>query len=124
MKQDALIKFDENMVDSFVLDSREDFSETENNLLKCLVKKDDELRFILNETIVDSLTRLVSVMQFPLTIVYERYYVDRIYRDEYYSYFSKKHFGISRNTKRLIFIKNRHYRRDFLKNSKKMHEKI
>lgn len=53
-------------------------------------------------------------MPFPLTIVYEPYYVDRIYRDEYYTYYSKKHFGISRNTKRFIFFKGCYYKESFL----------
>lgn len=105
MKKGTLVKFDEQMVESFILDCKEDFNETEESLLSYLCKKDGELENILNQMIIDGLTHLVSVMPFPLTVVYDRYYVDRIYRDEYYSYFSKKHFGISRNTKRLIFIK-------------------
>ena len=124
MKKGTLVKFDEQMVESFILDCKEDFNETEESLLSYLCKKDGELENILNQMIIDGLTHLVSVMPFPLTVVYDRYYVDRIYRDEYYSYFSKKHFGISRNTKRLIFIKNRHTKREFLDNRKRVHKKI
>lgn len=124
MKKGTLVKFDEQMVESFILDCKEDFNETEENLLSYLCKKDDELESILNQTIIGGLTQLVSVMSFPLTIVYDRYYVDHIYRDEYYSFFSKKHFGISRNTKRMIFVKNRHAKRQFLDNRKNVHEQI
>ena len=37
-----------------------------------------------------------------LTFVVENYYVDRIYRDSYYSYFSNKHFETPRYCKRLF----------------------
>ena len=92
MKKGTLVKFDEQMVESFILDCKEDFNETEENLLSYLCKKDDELESILNQTIIGGLTQLVSVMSFPLTIVYDRYYVDHIYRDEYYSFFFEKTF--------------------------------
>lgn len=50
----------------------------------------------------------LKILPYPLTIIYEPYYVDRIYRDEYYRYYARKHFAISRNCRRLIFIHNKY----------------
>lgn len=76
----------------------------------------------------DALTRWVinfcKVLPDSTTAIYEPYYVDRVYRDEYYSYYSKKHFGISRNTKRIIFVKNKYEETDFLSDDHSIHEKI
>lgn len=119
-----MVKFDEQMVELVNLDCKEDFSEGENNFL-CWVCEDDKgLSEILDGNMAKRLTELVEIMPFPLTIVYEHYYVDRIYRDEYYSYYSKKHFEISRNTKRLIFIKGKHEKNEFLDNEKMTHQRI
>ena len=49
---------------------------------------------------------LLEILPYPLTVIYEPYYVDRVYRDEYYRYYAKKDFAISRNCRRLIFIRN------------------
>ena len=39
-----------------------------------------------------------------ITIVVENYYVDRIYRDSYYNFFSNKHLEFNRNCRRITFF--------------------
>lgn len=87
-------------------------------LLDKLIEIDKEFRdFCIlddNEGAQNGIIGILQLLKFPLTIIYEPYYVDRIYRDEYYRYYSKKHFYISRNTKRLIFVQNIHEKTDFI----------
>lgn len=103
-EKNELIDFEPQMLETVTLDCENDFG----GFLQIVSETDSEMKNILSPVIEEGLKELVKLMPFPLTIVYDRYYVDSIYRDEYYSFFSKKHFGISRNTKRLIFIKNTH----------------
>ncbi len=114
MDNNDILGFEEEIVESFALENFDDFASTDESFLAHVSKMDDELKLILNDNLVQSLKQIINLMPFPLTIVYEPYYVDRIYRDEYYTYYSKKHFGISRNTKRLIFFKGCYYKKDFL----------
>lgn len=67
---------------------------------------------------------IVGLCNFPLTIVYDRYYVDKVYRDEFYEYYAKKHFSIFRNTKRFILINNSYSRNELLSNDCVVHNKI
>ena len=110
MNDNAILEFEEKIVESFALENFDDFASTDKSLLAHILEMDDELDLILNDDLICSLKKIISLMPFPLTIVYEPYYVDRIYRDEYYTYYSKKHFGISRNTKRFIFFKGCYYK--------------
>ncbi len=59
---------------------------------------------------------LFATLQFPLTIVCEKTYVDKLYRDTYYTYFSSKHFEISRNCERLTLFEGEFAYNDFLNN--------
>lgn len=52
--------------------------------------------------------------RFPMTSVYDKYYVDRVYRDAYYSYFSNKHFDMPRNCQRLALFQGSFIYEDFL----------
>lgn len=113
MNDNTILEFEEKIVESFVLENFDDFASTDKSLLAHILEMDDELDLILNDDLICSLKKIISLMPFPLTIVYEPYYVDRIYRDEYYTYYSKKHFGISRNTKRFIFFKGCYYKENF-----------
>lgn len=67
---------------------------------------------------------IIRLFEFPLTVIYEPYYVDRVYRDEYYRYYSKKHFRISRNTKRLIFVNGIHGKLDFISDNLEKYNQI
>lgn len=71
-----------------------------------------------------SIENIIRLFYFPITIIYEPYYVDRVYRDEYYRYYSKKHFHISRNTKRFIFINGIYAKTDFLSDDEQKYESI
>ena len=124
-EENTLIKFQEEMVETFILDCKEDFKDVqEGSFLQSICQKDNSLNAILTKLVINGLLDLINVMPFPLTIIYDSYYVDSIYRDEYYSFFSKKHFEISRNTKRMIFVKNEHQKEEFLNNSLSEHKKI
>lgn len=124
MNDNEILGFEEKIVESFVLENFDDFAATDKSFLTHIMEMDKELKFILNNDLICSLGKIISLMPFPLTIVYEPYYVDRIYRDEYYAYYSKKHFGISRNTKRFIFFRNCYYKEDLLDSSNGKQQKI
>ena len=49
----------------------------------------------------DCLVNIISEVGFPCTIICEYNYVDKIYRDTFYSYFAGKHYNYERNCKRL-----------------------
>ena len=95
MDNNDILGFEEEIVESFALENFDDFASTDESFLAHVSKMDDALKLILNDNLVQSLKQIINLMPFPLTIVYEPYYVDRIYRDEYYTYYSKKPFGIS-----------------------------
>ena len=83
-------------------------------LLCELSKIDSEFDNYANKEVKNRLNILFSRLNFPITVIYEPYYVDKVYRDEYYQYYSRKHFNISRNTKRLIFVEGKYSKKDFL----------
>lgn len=124
MSHKQIIKFNERVVESYVLKKIEDFDITKGNFLSRIRKTDKELNAILTRKLIENLKKILELIPFPLTIIYEPYYVDRVYRDEYYAFYSKKHFDISRNTKRLIFFSGCYYKKDFLDNNREIHEKI
>lgn len=47
---------------------------------------------------------LLSQISLPFSIVLDNYYVDKVYRDSYYRYFSSKHYSLSRNCSRIAFF--------------------
>ncbi len=51
------------------------------------------------------LLELFSQLEFPYTVVVEDHYVDRVYRDSYYFYYSSKHFDYGRFCKRLCIFR-------------------
>lgn len=114
MENDNILEFEEQIIECYVLESVNDFASIDKSFLTFISTMDKELNSILNSELIVALEKIISLMSFPLTIVYEPYYVDRIYRDEYYAYYSRKHFGISRNTKRLIFFKNCYFKENFI----------
>ena len=124
MNDNDILGFEEKIVESFVLENFDDFASTDKSFLTHILEMDKELNLVLNKDLICSLGKIIGLMTFPLTIVYEPYYVDRIYRDEYYAYYSKKHFGISRNTKRFIFFRNCYYKEDLLDSSNDKQQKI
>lgn len=55
----------------------------------------------------DRIESICKLIGYPLTVVREENYVDKVYRDSYYSYFAGKYLGISRNCQRLSLFKGR-----------------
>lgn len=70
------------------------------------------------------LGELFQILPYPLTVIYEPYYVDSVYRDEYYRYYSSKHFELSRNCERLTFIHGKYKMTDFLSEKNEIHSEI
>ena len=48
--------------------------------------------------------KFASLLTFPITIFYEPMYVDRAFRDCYYSFFASKHFQVSKNCQRITLF--------------------
>ena len=62
---------------------------------------------------------------FPVTVIHDKYYVDRVYRDAYYSYFSNKHFDMPRNCQRLALFQGKFLYEDFLNgNEERKHQEL
>lgn len=53
------------------------------------------------------LRAVMKMIGFPVTVTCEEYYVDKVYRDSYYSYFASKYLEIPRNCRRLAFFQGR-----------------
>ena len=51
------------------------------------------------------LQKLLFQLPRPYTILQENYYIDRSFRDSYYSYFSNQHFKVKRYSRRLSFFR-------------------
>lgn len=58
--------------------------------------------------------KLFKLLNLPITVIHEKYYIDKIYRDTYYSYFSSKHFEIDRNCQRVTLFQGNLGYDDFL----------
>lgn len=119
-----IIKFNDQYVKAYCIESFSDFNDEKNNFVKCICNDDKEIDKILNEKLVNKIKEIIIKVSFPLTIIYEPYYVDQLYRDEYYTFYSKKHFGLSRNTKRLILISGKFTNKDFIVDDEETHRKI
>lgn len=62
---------------------------------------------------------------YPMTVIYEKSYVDKLYRNTYYTYFSNKHFDIPRECKRLIIFRGEFEYENFFEEIKsEMHQKL
>lgn len=59
----------------------------------------------LNHISEYDLQQILSLTGFPVTVVFERYYCDKVHRDSYYNYFSRMFRDINRNCHRLSFFK-------------------
>lgn len=61
----------------------------------------------LQQSSQDKIACICKAVGYPFTCVLEEDYVDKVYRDTYYSYFSSKYLGISRNCQRLSLFKGK-----------------
>ncbi len=48
--------------------------------------------------------KLSQIIEYPVSIVHEKYYIEKVYRDSYYSFFSSKHFTIERHCQRFTLF--------------------
>lgn len=78
----------------------------------------------VTDGIYQRVKKLLELFTYPITVVYDRYYVDKVYRDEYYEYYARKHIVISRNTKRLVFLNGIYNKLDLLDSSETARERI
>lgn len=70
-------------------------------LSKTNVKSDSDMEMSdFLKPLKDIMVRIVP----PFTVVLENNYVDRVFRDSYYKYFSSSHFDTSRSSRRLSFF--------------------
>ena len=113
----------------YILNSIEDMSDLFLELAS--IENDSNEEFHLqndnlfeDETVKKSIKDIISLFNFPITIVYDPYYVDKVYRDEYYEYYSKKHFKISRNTKRFVFLNGKYSRNELLQSDNNLQSEI
>ncbi len=53
----------------------------------------------------NDMQQILSLTDLPVTIVFERFYCDKVHRDSYYNYFSRMFRNIERNCHRLSFFK-------------------
>ena len=76
----------------------------------------DELQKVITDFNESWMKLLFNILKFPITIVYEKFYVDKLFRDTYYTYFSSKHFEIDRTCGRLVLFEGNFAYEDFLNN--------
>ena len=77
-----------------------------------LDSEDDVIEFLMAIQETTGLTesnrvricQIFEMIQYPFTVVFEREYVDKLYRDTYYAYFASKHTRFAKNCKRLAFF--------------------
>ncbi|MDU1229910.1 MULTISPECIES: hypothetical protein [Clostridium] len=67
----------------------------------------------LNDNSTDKISTICNQIKFPLTIILEDYYIDKVYRDTFFLYFSQKHFNCEKHCKRLTFFKSSFTQDDF-----------
>lgn len=124
MTSKKILRFNDQYVKAYCIESISDFSDGKKTFIKCVFSEDKEAKEILDEKLINKIKGIIVNMPFPLTIIYEPYYVDQLYRDEYYTFYSKKHFGLSRNTKRLVLFSGKYTNEDFIVNDEEKHRKI
>ncbi|MCR5789606.1 MAG: hypothetical protein K6G83_06930 [Lachnospiraceae bacterium] len=86
--------------------------ETNNTIILTLECEDDiqdylreiEVVFSPKESNATRFHSLFSMFRYPVTVVCEKDYVDKTYRDTYYTYFASKHRRFDKNCKRLSFF--------------------
>lgn len=76
------------------------FVESSNDIDELCINIDEN-----NNSFKNKIKDILAIIGYPLTIVCEYNYVDKVFRDSYYNYFSSKHLEIEKNCKRLSFFK-------------------
>lgn len=70
------------------------------------VRSKSDVEFIFNnphctKNDASRLKRIFELISYPFVIFSESNYIDKVYRDSYYTFFSNKHIGLERNCTRI-----------------------
>lgn len=82
----------------------------------------DSLILELDSSGKSNLSSIISMLNKPVTLIVEYPYVDRVFRDSYYSHFSSKHFDVDRYCKRVSLFEGEVCDEDFY--TKNGHDKL
>lgn len=114
----------------YILTGSDDWKEMNEDI----IHKDSGYNFYGNKAkdIFDRLNCLFNCQEYlklsnnKYTVVYEPYYIDKVYRDEYYEFYSRRHFIMPSYTKRFTFIQGEYSYDELLqcKNQKDIEENI
>ena len=84
----------------------------ELSVVKCIENEEDISCFLDEITVTDNtkkkLEQIFERIEIPITVIVEKIYVDRVYRDIYYSVLSGKHFEYSRDCRRISIFKGKY----------------
>lgn len=92
----------------YILTGSDDWKE----MIEDIIHKDSGYNFYGNKAkdIFDRLNCLFNCQEYlklsnnKYTVVYEPYYIDKVYRDEFYEFYSRRHFVMPSYTRRFTFI--------------------
>ena len=66
------------------------------------------INITINHISEEDLGQILLLTGFPVSIVFERYYCDKVHRDSYYNYFSRMFSNVNRDCHRLSFFRGKH----------------
>lgn len=86
------------MFEIYTLEKKEDLVD----FFKEIDEKDFQIRFPID---FNKISDTLDMIEYPMTILYEPIYVDKVFRDSYYLFYAGKYNHIERDCKRLAFFK-------------------
>ena len=95
------------------------------NLRHYIIRNESDIKRMYGEYPIFDCQLLKDVIElygYPITIILELQYIDKMYRDAYYVYYSHLHFDISRNCQRLALFEGEIDFTDFFDNA--LYEKL
>lgn len=66
----------------------------------------------------DEFVKFTNLLSFPITIILEKTYVDRTFRDCYYYFYASKHFQVEKNCQRITLFEGEYTLSDFYNEEK------
>lgn len=81
-----------------------ELNEINNSIRHIILYDEEETAIFCKETIYlnqELFTDICMLYGYPLTVIWEQHYIDKMYRDAYYAYLSHLHFDIERYCQRL-----------------------
>lgn len=85
------------------------FVESSNDIDELCINIDEN-----NNSFKHKIKDILAIIGYPLTIVCEYNYVDKVFRDSYYNYFSSKHLEIEKIVKDCLFLTWKYNRKSFM----------